>query len=283
MKIAIRSIALAVFIISIALAVSAQDRGRPSGGSSSSGASSVGSSGDSSRGISGSVVSSGSPGGTYYEPSRGSGGVLTGTGAGSPSVSAPRYPVGSSFNPYNYYQSINFLSWLQSNFWFEMMSMRMYDFNRFYRNREPLITPELVHLTFREPLSASQKLLNDVEELETMVEAMQSGQPVDKEALETKTQEIRNLAKKIRQYQPIAYFDLRRSRDLTKGSSSLGLGAIKQLREMAEQLNSQLKTMYNQKVTSTISVNSLNEASFESLSKGIEKLTKVIENSKPRT
>jgi uncharacterized coiled-coil DUF342 family protein len=159
----------------------------------------------------------------------------------------------------------------------------MFDLNRYYRNREPLITPDLVHMTLREPLSASQKLLQNVDELQTMVQAMQEGKSVDKEDLEAKTQEIRALAKKIRQYEPVSYFDLRKSRDLTKGVDNLGLGAISQLRELALQLNSQLRSMYDQKVTSTVSVNSLNQASFESLSKGIEKLAKVIESSKPRS
>ncbi len=285
MKTVIRSIALAAFVFCFALAVFSQDRGRPSGGSSSpapsSGSVSSGSS-DSSRGIAGSVVSSGSAGGTYYSPSR-SVGISGGSGGGT-AIFAPRYPIGSSFNPYNYERSMYFFGWLQSNYWCELARLGLWDMGRFYRNREPLMTPNLVHLTFREPLAASQKLLDDVEALQGLVEAMQAGQKVDKDEIEAKTQEIRSLAKKIRQYQPIAYFDLRKSRDLTKGmDNSMGLGAIKQLREMAEQLHSQLQSTYNQKVTSTVSVNSLNEASFESLSKGIEKLAKVIENSKPRS
>jgi hypothetical protein len=285
-----RSIGITALVLCLGLALLAQDRGTPaSGGTSSSAGAASGSSAGSSvatRGIGGGVVSSSSAGGTYTGTSRTSemmtGGGGGGTGGGVP-VFTPRYPVGSSFSPYNYDRSMYFFSWLQSNFWFEMMQLRMFDTSRYYRNREPLITPDLIRMTLREPLSTSKKLLEDVDSLQAMVEELQAGKPINKTAMEAKTQEIRALAKKIRLYQPIAFFDLRKSRDLTKGSENLGLGAIAQLREMALQLNSQLTSMYDQKVTSTVSVNSLNQASFESLSKGIEKLSKVIENSKPRS
>jgi hypothetical protein len=178
---------------------------------------------------------------------------------------------------------MSFFSYLQNNYWFEMMQLRMYDFNRYYRNREPLVTPAVVQMTLREPLSASQKLLESVDALQVLLDAAQAGKPVNKADIEAKTQEIRTFAKKIRQNEPIAYFDLRKSRDVTKGFDNLGPGAISQLRELALQLNSQLKSMYDQKVTSSVSVNSLNQASFESLSKGIEKLAKAIENYKPRS
>jgi hypothetical protein len=283
----ISRLTIVAFLVFSGLTVFAQDRGRPSGGSSGSAAAAPSTGGTSgavaTRGISGGVVSSNSVGGMYSEPTRGTGAMYGGGGGGgSASYVVPRYPVGSSFNSYNYDRSLSFFNYLQNNYWFEMMQLRMFDFNRFYRNREPLVTPAIVQITMREPLSASQKLLASVDELQAMMDSAQAGKPVEKADIEAKTQEIRSLAKKIRQYEPIAYFDLRKSRDLTKGYDNLGPAAVSQLRELALQLNSQLKSMYDQKVTSTVSVNSLNQASFESLSKGIEKLTKVIENSKPR-
>jgi len=48
---------------------------------------------------------------------------------------------------------------------------------------------------------------------------------------------------------------------------------------MAVDMNTQLKAMYDQNSTATVSVQNLSQPSFESLSKGIERLTKVIENS----
>jgi uncharacterized coiled-coil DUF342 family protein len=179
---------------------------------------------------------------------------------------------------------MNFSNYLWSNYnWFQLMQFGLWDMHRFYINREPLITPQMVRLTLDTPLAASERLLADVDALQALVDDMQAGKPVTKEQISAKTQEIRELAKRIRSSQSIAFFDLGKRQDVTKGVDKLGLGAISQLREMALDLNGQLKGMYNQTATSTISVNSLNQASFESLSKGIEKLSKVIENAKPRS
>ena len=120
-----------------------------------------------------------------------------------------------------------------------------------------------------------------MDDLQALIEDMQAGKPVSKEQIEAKTEVIRELAKKIRSYEPVAFLDVGKKEDLTKGID--GSIAISKLREMAVALNSQLKSMTEQKLTSTISVNTFNQSSFESLSKGIEKLSKTIGNAKTRS
>jgi len=271
-----------IMVLMLPLAGYAQ---RPSGGSgTSSGAASSGSSSAGSvggdRGAGGVSYS----GGGYSAPSRNIGGSTYGSGPASGISSAPRYPVNGSFNSYNYYNFWNYYNWLTLNYtWFQLMGLGMWDTHRFMVNREPLITPQMMHLTLETPLAASERLVVAVDALHAMVDDAQAGKPVSKEQISAKTQEIRELAKKIRSYPPLEFFDLGKHMDVAKDSDKAGLGAIDQLREMALALNGQLKSMYNQSTTSTVSVNNLNQASLQSLSKGIEKLSKTIENAKPRT
>jgi len=273
-----------IMVLMLPLAAYAQ---RPSGGSGtssgsvSSGASSAGSTGGD-RGSAGGVSYSG--GGYYSGPTRDVGVSTYGGGPASGIVSSPRFPVNSSFNGYNYYPFMSYYSWMNMNFtWFQLMQLGLLDTRRFMVNREPLITPQALHLTLETPLAASERLVTAVDALQAMVDDMQAGKPVSKDQISAKTQEIRELAKRIRSYPPLAFFDLGKREDVSKDASKAGLGAIDQLREMALALNGQLKSMYNQSATSTVSVNSLNQASLQSLSKGIEKLSKTIENAKPRT
>jgi hypothetical protein len=173
------------------------------------------------------------------------------------------------------------------NYYWRMRSMYMLNglyFSRFYRNSEPLITPELMMLTLRAPLSLSAQMVAAVDQLQVMLTDLQAGTQVSKQNIAAKAQEIRDLAKKIRQDQSLAFVDQRLDQSIGKGNQfdNLGLAAIDQLRELATDLHTQLKGMYSQSSTSTISVQNLSQPSFASLSKGIEKLTKVIEASARR-
>jgi hypothetical protein len=185
----------------------------------------------------------------------------------------------SSFNSVNYYQWQDFYYFLQTRYYLSNDY-----FGRFYRNREPLLTPELLKLTVRQPLKLSLQMLNSVDELETMVKERQAGKAVSGEAIAAKTQEIRDLAKQIRNDQSLSFIDQRRDKNTLKTAEaeSLGLEAIAQLREMATDLNIQLKQMYTESHSSTVSVEGLAAPSFGSLTKGIDRLTKTIESSARR-
>ena len=178
-----------------------------------------------------------------------------------------------------YWQFMQFQYFLRSYY-----GLNPYYFNRFTTNREPLTTPELVKLTFRKPLKLSLQMLDSVQELESMLNNAQSGQQVDKQAIMTKIQEIRELGKQIQRDQGLDYFDQRRDKDAFKDiqADKLGLDAIAKLREIVTDLSTQLKNMYNQTTPSVVSVQSLSEPSFKSTCKEIDKLTKVIETSARR-
>ncbi len=208
-------------------------------------------------------------------------GTASVSGTGGPVRGAMYAPPpklqGTSFSSVNtYYQWQDFYFYLQTRY-----LMNGLYFDRFYRNTEPLITPQLLKLTTREPLRLSMEMITAVDDLEAMLQALQAGKPVNKQDIAAKAQGIRELAKQIRQNQALSFVDQRKEKDILKGNNieTMGLEAISQLREMVTDLNTQLKSMYSQATTSTVSVNSLTQPSLESLSKGIERASRAIENS----
>jgi len=198
-------------------------------------------------------------------------------GGGTPAL--PRLQ-GTSFVSYNQYFWWNDFLWrLQSRY-----LMDSWYFSRFYRNREPLLTPRLQRLALRDPLALSRQMVLAVDELAAMLDDYEAGRPVSKEQIQAKAEEIREFAKAIRKDQLLPYVDQRKDADILKNKNvnALGLNAIDELKAMVVDLNSQLRNLYDQSSTATVSVSSLSQPSFESLTKGIDKLCKVIENSAKR-
>ncbi len=252
------------------------ERGRVSDAGLSRGMGSVGGRG----------VSVGSPSVSTGSRTTGSG---VSTGSGFDTRTGERSAGGSAYVPKlqgtsfcsmnNYFMWQDFMWNLQTRYSLDAMYLR-----RFYRNSEPLVTPQLMKMTIREPLSLSTQMLAAADELETMVSDFEAGKPVAKQDITAKALEIRELAKKIRKDNTLSFVAQRADKEVLKGgdAETLGLEAVRQLRTMAVDMNTQLKALYNQNSTATVSVQNLSQPSFESLSKGIERLTKVIENSAKR-
>jgi hypothetical protein len=182
---------------------------------------------------------------------------------------------GSSFKTFNsYYMWNNYYSYLSTSF-----DVNPVYFDRFYRNSEPLITPVMLKLTLREPIRLSSEMLDSIDRLQEMLEAGLSGASTDRQALVEKSRHIREIAKRIRQNQTLSYIDLRENKNLYNdgGRDAFSPEAIQKLRGMATDLDRQLRNMYRQSSTSTVSVESYKEPSLESLTKGIEKICKDIE------
>jgi len=267
-------VVLAIALLALfSLPALSQSRDTPAGSSAGSSASSD------SRGISSSTTSTPSytSGSRDYSSagsiSTGGGSTTGGTYSYLPSINL----YGTSFSSLDwYYMWYGYYGFLRSRYYLDPRY-----FSRFYRNCEPLITPELMKLTLRKPMALSQQMLASVDQLELMLQDAQAGKAVDREAIAAKTQEIRELAKQIRRDDGLAYLDRGTNKDLLKGANldKLGLEAVRQLKEMVTDLDVQLKAMYALKETSTVSVTAFTQPSFESLSKGIEKLSKTIEGS----
>jgi hypothetical protein len=279
-----RQVRLACFVAAamlFSLPVFSQDRTRPgAGGGGSANRAPVASPGMrtaaptvSSRPVAGTSYG---VSGTYSNPAnRG----FSASGYNAPAPFARNIPTlqGTSFySTSQYYYWSDFLYHLRSRYWLDNMY-----FNRFYRNSEPLLTPRMQKLVVRDPLMLSRQMLASIDDLSAMLEARDAGQPVDSDLIIAKTREIREMAKKIRGDDLLPYVDQRKEINMLKGQDvkSLGLSAVQNLREMTLDLNTQLRNLYNDTSTATVSVNELNQPSFSSLSKGIEQLCKVIESS----
>lgn len=275
---------LAVVSLFASSILMAQERrpGSSDGGRNTPGNSTAGSSSISSRGISvgqtsSSPVAVSSPRGNYSSSPAfiGGGGGQYGGGVSSAGF-APKL-TGTSFSSNALFLSSQDFYWyLRSQYGFSP-----YYFRRFYRNVEPLVTPQIAAITLRQPLALSSRMLVAIDELEALVKDRQAGKEVPKELIEEKSGEIRDLAKKIRSDESVSYFEHRKSRNLLKGLDLETSEAIVQLRSMATDLNTQLKNLFTNS-RPVVSVDTLSQPSFESLSKGIEKLTKSIENSAKR-
>ncbi len=275
MKTSCRIAGALIAVWMLALFLPAQERGgRNTPGNSSTGTASI-----SNRGIAASSSSTSVSASAPRDYSSGRGAFVAVPSSGAPQSYTPDLRGTSFVSTNSYYQSMDFFYWVRRNYFLDR-----YYFSRFYRNTEPLITPQLARLTLRQPLALSNRLLITVDELETMIRDTQAGKQVDRQQITDKTKEVRELAKQLRQDQSLNYYDQRKDRDLLKGTryDDLGLEAIAQLREMALDLNSQIRSLYEQSSTSTVSVDSLAQPSFVSLSKGIDKLSRVISSSARR-
>jgi hypothetical protein len=257
------------------LPLAAQDRAVPSGSDAGRGASSSASSATAPTSVSNSATPSGS--GTYVDYSPGLGNRAF--GPSSPSNSGITVPTlqGTSF-----YSNSLYSDWYN---YYNYYLLRYYSLNpayftRFIRNREPLMTPEMLRVTLRQPLFASAEMLKMIDDLQLMCADMQAGKAVNKEAIITKSQTIRELAKQIRQDRTLSLIDLRKETDLFKDEHvALNAETITKLREITLGLVRQLNEMYALSSSSTVSVESYQEPSFVSLTKGIEKACKAIEKS----
>ncbi len=266
---------LAGLALILSLPLAAQERGgRDTPGNSAGGTASI-----ANRGIAASPSSPAPSAPVSVSRDSYGGGSYAGA-APSSTVSITPNLRGTSFSSVNtYYSSLDFYSWVHARYFLDG-----YYFRRFYINTEPLITPRLAQVTLRQPLNLSRRMLTTIDELEQLILDSQAGKPVSKQEIDARAQEIRDLARKLRQDPSLNYFDQRKEKDLLKGTSydELGLEAVSQLREMALDLNRQLRNLYEQKSTATISVEALSAPSFTSLSRGIERLSKVISNSARR-
>jgi len=246
------------------------DQGRAVASTSSAGAATASSAPSSSA-----RSDSGSFSGATARPSSGSTGSF---GPGGGGAVIPRLQ-GTSFYNYNYYLRYQDFLWNLSMYYGYYM-----DRTRFLRNSEPLLIPKTATLAARRPLAASAQLVQLVDELSSLLAEGQSGKAIDRKAVDGTAAEIRRLAKQIRSDQALSFVDQRPDIDMGKigNYDQLGLEAVAQLREVALDLNNQLKTLSEQSQTSTVSIEYLSRPSFDSMAKGIDKLTRVIQNSARR-
>jgi len=186
----------------------------------------------------------------------------------------------SSFqNSGMYWNWQHFFSRLQNEYYFSPVYSR-----RFLVNREPLLTPSLLRIAVRKPLRLSSVLISELDNLDAMLLKMKNGEDIDKKQIALKIREIRDISKQISKSSDWDVIDQRKDKDILKGMQLGGfsLEDRARLREIATDLHTQLQDWYNSSSTNTISATSLTQPSIESLTKGIEKISKAMEKSVKR-
>jgi hypothetical protein len=274
----LRNLALvSAFAIVVALPAAAQTHqaGGKSGNNGSSGAGSAGSASSSTSNSSAAVGYSTTSAGSGSYGYRGSSHGFSPDASNQSGYFAPS-PQYSSFSTYNmYWDWQHFFARLQTEYFLNP------DYgHRFIVNREPLLTPSLLRIAIRKPLRLSSSLISKLDDLDAMLLKMRNGEHVDKEQIALKIQEIRQLAKKISKSGDWNLIDQRKDKDILRGMQlkDFSLDDSARLREIATDLQGQLQSWYNSSSTSTISAASLTQPSIESLTKGIEKISKAMEN-----
>jgi len=152
--------------------------------------------------------------------------------------------------------------------------------HRFMVNREPLLTPSLLRIAVWKPLRLSSTLMSKLDDLDATLRKIQGGEKLDKEQITLQIRAIRKITKQISNSGNWDLIDQRKDKDILKGMQLTGylLEDSARLRDIATDLNAQLRNWYNSSSTSTISAASLTQPSIESLTKGIEKISKAMEN-----
>jgi hypothetical protein len=241
----------------------------------------------SSSASSGATYSSTSSTSSYAYSSGSSAGYSYGTALGNRGYDSPSSATyvprleGTSFGTVSEYnQWHNYYSYLYS-----MYHIYPTYFARFTRNYEPRITPAMLRIALRDPLMMTREMLRAIDELETLLAEKSEGKAADRNNIIAKSQEIRDLAREIRQNQTISIIDVSSNKVAKAGLSdhaALDPETVSKLREMALDLNRQLTNLYSQPSASTVSVDSFRAPSFESQAKAIEKICKNIEQASKR-
>lgn len=159
---------------------------------------------------------------------------------------------------------------------------------RFAQGDSPL-TEQSIRAILQEPAEISEQMLHLSAQLQDVIHSYRTGS-IDADQLQrlvrAKTSEIRKAARKISGNYYLGYIDQRSSEDLGKEDRAASLEQLSALSEelgaYARQLNQDLSNYLERDQSRVVSVQHLATPSFESVSKGIDRLAKTIDRSAGR-
>jgi len=164
-----------------------------------------------------------------------------------------------------------------------------YDYLWRYRQGDSPLTQESLRMALQECSSASAAIVRLSAQLEQVVDQFERGE-LSEDAFESKveetTKQIRKLSKQIRKDDYLDYID-QRQKDLDssfrEATSVQGLRALtQQLSMLAYEIDTGLDAFNRDDMTRVVNVRELQRPSFDSLTKGVESLSKTIERSAGR-
>ena len=101
--------------------------------------------------------------------------------------------------------------------------------------------------------------------------------------MDKKTSQIRHLADQIRDDRGLDYVDQRRDVKLNSPKTVKTIPELRvlitKLREMTQQLRQGISSFYERDLTRVVEVDELRKPSLKSISKGVDKLARALENS----
>lgn len=200
--------------------------------------------------------------------------------------SAPRVPV----QAYAWNQSGS-VDWFRFNMFMERLFyqysfMGAYDSAWRYAQGDTFLTPQVVMLALREPSQHTALLLRYSEQLQGLIRSYEAGE-LDRSTFTASSRdtakEIRRLAGKIRKDPYLDYLDVnsKAAEPAYESPDSLRTLALmaEELATTAAQIDGNLRSMVNPGENRVVAVDSLQQPSFESLSKRIDRMARLIEKS----
>lgn len=205
------------------------------------------------------------------------------------SVSAPvtvqTYNPRSTFSSSGWYHCNQFVYRLLSRY--QSLPGQLYLW-RYAQGDSPL-TRESVEMALSKSVKASEALSIASRDLLGLIADYQAGQLANasfEELVKAKTQEIRKHSKNIRKDHLLQYLDNRQDRKLgvaEKAQSVEGLRSLTgELRGLVDQIERDLSSYYAEDKTRVVQIDDLQRPSFDSLTKGIDRLAKTISKSASR-
>lgn len=215
--------------------------------------------------------------------------VRDSVGASSPEAGYVSVPVQS----YGWYDAYGYgrVDWIGFNMFLERLRWQ-YALNNVhelawrYAQGDTFLTPQVVDLALRNSAGATAMLRHHAQRLQHLIAAYERGE-IDRATFSASgreaAKEIRRLAGRIRKDPLLDYLDIQADAALPQydtPSSMRNLALLAdELASTVAQMDGNLKSMINADANRVIGVDSLQQPSFEALSKRIDRMARVIEKS----
>lgn len=208
-----------------------------------------------------------------------------GSSGGGTSIPVQTYTPGYKIGYGNWIDCMNMLQYLSLRYSFLPYNNYMWR----YAQGDSALTQEAIELALLKPVSASSSLMLMSRELSELIDQYEAGQ-IDRNQfqmrIKSRTKAIRNFAKTIRKDYFLDTFDKRDGDAKFQVDKASSIPELRQLCESlrvnAVKIDEGLTAFYEQDMSRTVSVTELQRPSFESLTKGIDKIAKTIEKSAKR-
>jgi len=204
---------------------------------------------------------------------------------------APQAPKNQTYSPG---LKMSYGHWLSTWDMLRYLSMQYRFLNIYnsawrYSQGDSPLTQEMIEIGLLKPVSASSSILATCEDLTKLIDAYEDGR-IDRtrfhQLVKVRTKAIRSFAKTIRNDVFLDYLDQTDNKAEVEADKARSIAELRmlcgKLRGFAAQIDTGLSAFYESDMSRLVAVDALKRPSFDSLSKGIDRLAKSIEKSAKR-